>query len=296
MAINRPQLHEARTTTLADGSRYRFAWTKPSVAIDLTELCESSQSDLDYVASFLSLQLVDPRLSVDELKGWPGDRLIELTNGYLNLAGSRVSRGEAGPFLAFHLEDCRLLLGSLIKLDFKRMQESFKQLRNSISKTSWQFGMLNTSIQLSPTWNYLNDFSSLDTFTKLRRSFLPNPNEVAFGMTEGLKDSSKSALDILAQTHMNLGLSLQNVITQQASIANTLSNLVTNLNTISYPSMISGLSTAWYSILQDQLHQSYLDRRSLLLIDFGLEFLDDLTENAIEDAIDEALSTTRELA
>lgn len=284
MPVSVQQLRNARTVTLPNGERFEFAWVEPDAAARLTKLGNEPVSARKYMITVLSTLLRAPTFAEEELSSWPDERLQALTVGYLNLPANKGRRDDQAVVAVTAMAECRQALQATLEADIQRLNESARQVMDSLTKNAWKFGLATPPIT-SPLLELMRS-SPLLQFEQMGQARVAMIEQLTGGFAAQLQQS----VDRLIEQQTLLSQSLQQMIVP--SIRTDL--LLGQLDFGRFVPVLDSWSLIQRWGILETLDQVRADRRAALLLEADLEFLNDLVDEAIDEAIDDAAFTDQQ--
>lgn len=292
MPINLERLQDLGTVTLPNGDRFRFRWLVPATLIQLIELRERGLGDREYLNLALDRLIDDPHPAADKLRALSNEEITTLTRKYLTLANIRKERRktEEDTVQIVSVEDARRGFDTYLDEELNHLRKSSEQVKSSFQKITANFGLIPNSLAASSIWRYLESVSRFTRVTDEFRSQWLSYHSQLLGV---IQSPHFSLLDSWLNTPTNLASLYRHILLDQ-TMQESLEAMQRAVAAIDLPSVIRGWLLeldqnliAWAREIREQY-------RSAFLIDANLQFLSDLSDQAIADMVDDALDVPKQ--
>lgn len=294
MPINFEKFREMRTVTLSNGDRFRFQWTEPSTLIEVIKIRDKELSDREYLNRILTLLIENPDPIGDKVDRLSEKELFELLNGYLNLKPIAKDRNESVNRVInlISVANARTELDKFLDAETERLAESTKDVMDSLARFTTGFSDLQGAYNINPLWNQLDSVKSL---LNIQTGVTEQLSRMAFDSYAPLLESIQRQNKLWANSWINAQSGLNSMYSQIINIQETMQDsiaaMMRSISAIDLPSVIRGWDITLDPSLIEWAEEIREEHRSAFLIDTNLQFLSDMSDQAIAEIVDDLMDT-----
>lgn len=289
MPIDVGKLREMRTVTLSNGDRYRFRWVDPSILNDLLDIRGKELDDLAYLVQVLGLMIEEPESSGELLQRLSDEKLIELCNAFLNLKSFHEKHKDEESIRHFSsLEDCRQGVDDFLEHEVGRLEKSSKEVMASIASIATGLGGIQSSLKSSPIFTYLDSVKSMANALTKTSDQIHSAYFDYQPLLRSLQANYRTGVDAWLEAQTNFASMYSGIFAVSESLNKAMATMTSSIAALDLPSVVRG----WQSVLDQDLGEwapEIREHRTAFLVETNLQFLSDLSEQALEDIVDDAM-------